>query len=163
MAFKAILELLKFGGEDVKGVFIGHSDCQLPMEKVKNAIREMIGNGVDVFLNGGMGGFDALCARAVFELKSEFPYIKSLLVIPYLSFKCSFADLFDGSIYPEGLEKFYFKAAIIKRNEYMVDNSEAALCYVYTLGRSAKTYKRALSKGLETYYLCQPPNTDYFL
>ena len=92
-----------------------------------------------------MGAFDAVCARAVYELKKDFPYIENLLVIPYLSFKCQFARLFDGSIYSEGLEKFYYKAAIIKRNEYMVDNSDMALSYVYTHGRSAKTLKRAIA------------------
>ena len=147
----------------MRAVFIGHSDCQLSVETVKDEIRKMIADGVDKFYNGGMGGFDAVCARAVYELKDEFPQIESLLVIPYLSFKCSFSNLFDGSIYPEGLERFYYKAAILKRNDYMVDNSEAALCYVYTVGGAAKTYGRAVNKGLTLYRLCQPPKLDYFL
>lgn len=147
----------------MRAVFIGHSNCQLSVEAVKGEIRKMIENGVDKFYNGGMGAFDAICARAVHELKGEFPQTESLLVIPYLSFKCSFERLFDGSLYPEGLEKFYYKAAIIKRNEFMVDNSDVALCYVYTIGGAAKTYARAVNKGLGLYHLCQPPKLGFFL
>lgn len=147
-------------GDIMRVVFIGHGDCQLASETVKTEIKKMIVDGADVFLNGGMGAFDAICAKAVWELKKEFPYITNLLVIPYLNFKCGFAHLFDESIYPEGLEKFYYKAAIIKRNEYMVDTSDIALCYVYTLGRSAKTYKRAVEKGVKIIDLCVPPNLD---
>ena len=142
--------------------FIGHSNCNISIEEVKVEIRKMIKCGARRFLNGGMGAFDGLCARAVFELKSEFEGIESLLIIPYLNFKCSFAELFDGSIYPEGLERYYFKAAIVKRNEYMVESADMALCYVYAIGGAAKTYKRAKEKGIMLYHLCKPINTDLF-
>ena len=142
--------------------FIGHSRCSLSLDEVKTEVRRMIGEGATKFLNGGMGAFDALCARAVKDLKSEFPYIESLLVIPYLSYKCSFENVFDGSVYPEGLEKYHFKAAIIKRNEYMVESSQMALCYVYALGGAAKTYKRAKKRGLTLYHMCQPVDIEKF-
>ena len=140
-------------------VFIGHSDCTLPVSVVKTKIRDMINSGVRQFLNGGMGAFDAICARAVYELKEDFPYIESILVIPYLNFKCLFAHLFDGSIYPEGLENYHYKAAINKRNDYMLDSSDVALCYVYTLGRCLRTYKGAIKRKLILYHLCEPPKT----
>lgn len=65
--------------------FIGHSDCHdIDKMAVQKKITELINNGVDEFYNGGMGGFDWLCARLVYDLKKEYPYIKSFLVIPYL-------------------------------------------------------------------------------
>ena len=140
--------------------FIGHSKCQVPYDTVKKEVEKLINGGVVQFLNGGMGQFDFMCAKSVFELKLMYPEIKSLLVIPYLSFKCSFANLFDGSIYPEGFERYHYKAAIIKRNEYLVDNSDIALCYVYTLGRALKTYARARKRDLKLFHICQPPDLD---
>lgn len=54
-----------------------------------------------------------------------------------------------GTIYPEGFEKYHFKAAIPARNRYLVDNSAYAICYVtHDWGGAAKTYQRAVKKGL---------------
>lgn len=71
------------------------------------------------------------------------------MVIPYLSFHIFDEDIFDSIIYPEGFERYHFKAAIPARNRYMVDNAAFALCYVnHTWGGAAKTFERAKKKGL---------------
>ena len=55
----------------------------------------------------------------------------------------------DDIIYPEGFEKYHFKAAIPARNRYLVDNAAYALCYVtHGWGGAAQTLKRAQKKGL---------------
>ena len=52
-------------------------------------------------------------------------------------------------IYPEGFEKYHFKAAIPARNRYLVDNAAYALCYVtHGWGGAAQTLERAQKKGL---------------
>lgn len=68
--------------------FIGHRDCfGISSDLVKSFIERLLEQGVTDFLNGGMGSFDWLCARAVYELKiSSHPEIRNYLVIPYLSF-----------------------------------------------------------------------------
>lgn len=68
--------------------FIGHRDCfGISSDLVKSSIERLLEQGVTDFLNGGMGSFDWLCARAVYELKiSSHPEIRNYLVIPYLSF-----------------------------------------------------------------------------
>lgn len=109
---------------ETTATFIGHNECYgLSEDKLKEAIRGLIENGVTDFLSGGQGGFDRLCGHCVYELKKEFPHINNYLVIPYLSFNVYNKELFDSIIYPNGFEKYHFKSAIPARNRYMVDNS----------------------------------------
>ena len=102
-------------------VFIGHNEFYgLSAENLNNVIIECINNGVTRFLSGGQGGFDRACSAAVFKLKKEYPHIKNILVIPYLSFRVTNKDIYDEIIFPEGFEKYHYKAAIPQRNKYMV-------------------------------------------
>ena len=130
--------------------FIGHGECRgVDKEKVRAAAEELIQKGVETFLSGGMGGFDWLGARVVYELKEKYPHIKNILVIPYLTFNVRNKDLFDEILYPDGFEKYHFKAAIPKRNRFLVDNSKYAICYVtHGWGGAAQTYEYAKKHGL---------------
>ncbi len=131
-------------------VFIGHNECyDISVEQLERTIIEYIEKGVTVFLNGGQGGFDRMSAGVVHNLKKKYPNIKNVLVIPYLSFKIFDKTLFDEIIYPQGFEKYYFKAAIIEKNKYMVDKSQFAICYInHSWGGAYKTYEYALKKQL---------------
>lgn len=131
--------------------FIGHSECySLSEERVQTAIEALINQGVTDFLCGGMGNFDWMCARLTYGLKREYPHIRCDLVIPYLTFCVLEPKYFDSIVYPEGFEKYHFKAAIVARNRYLVDQSAYALCYVtHSWGGAAQTYRRAEKKGLQ--------------
>ena len=131
-------------------VFIGHSECYgVSRSDVEKAILSLIEKGVTDFLCGGQGGFDRMCAGCVKKLKQEYPQIRNILVIPYLTFSIFDKDYFDEIVYPDGFEKYHFKAAIPARNKYMVDNSAFAICYVtHGWGGAAQTYQRAIKKNL---------------
>ena len=131
-------------------VFIGHSDCYgVSSNDVETAIVDLIHKGVTVFMSGGQGGFDRLCAGCVHRLKKQYPQIINSLVIPYLTFTVFDKDIFDEIVYPEGFEKYHFKAAIPARNKFMVDNAAFAICYVnHGWGGAAQTYERAVKKKL---------------
>lgn len=120
--------------------FIGHSECYgLDESRVYAAIERLIHAGVATFLCGGMGDFDWLCARQVYQAKQQYPQVESLLVIPYLSFRIRERKYFDAILYPEGFEKYHFKAAIPARNRFLVNHSAYALCYVnHDWGGAAK-------------------------
>ncbi len=130
--------------------FIGHRECSnLQDNLIRNEIEKLVLKGIVVFLNGGMGDFDWKCARLVYEMKIKYPYIQNLLVIPYLNFNIKEVKYFDSIIYPDGFEKYYFKSAIPKRNNYLVENSSYAICYIMHLwGGAATTYKKALKNGV---------------
>ena len=90
-----------------------------------------------------------MCARAVYELKKYRKNIRCDLIIPYLTFRIPEFVYFDEILYPEGFEKYHFKAAILARNQYMVDHAAYALCYVtHRWGGAAKTYEKAVKQGL---------------
>ena len=130
--------------------FIGHSECyKVTDEQIKQEIIKLIDLGVTNFISGGQGNFDKKCGYLVHKLKKDYPQIKNILVIPYLTFKIYDKTIFDEIIYPDGFENLYFKAAIPERNKYLVDNSNYAICYIsHTFGGAFKTYTTAKNKKL---------------
>ena len=135
---------------ETTATFIGHKECYgINSEDVRAEIIKLIEAGVTDFMSGGMGSFDWMCARIIYDLKKAYPQINNYLVIPYLTFTIAEEKYFDSIVYPEGFEKYHFKAAIPARNKYLVDNSAYALCYVtHGWGGAAQTYARAVKKGL---------------
>lgn len=132
-------------------VFIGHRDCfGVSIETLEEIITRCIQNGAVNFYNGGQGGFDYISATAVYNLKKRFPHIKNYLVIPYLNFKVFNKGIFDEIIYPDGFEKYHYKAAIPARNKYMVKQCDTAICYInHNWGGATKTYEFAKKQKLK--------------
>lgn len=113
--------------------FCGHSSLSeseksFLSQKLYFEIENLISQGADKFLLGGYGSFDHLCAKTVRMLKDNYPYIKSILVIPYLNAKYE-TDIYDYTQYPP-IEKTPLRFAIVKRNEYMVNQSDTVVSYV---------------------------------
>lgn len=129
-------------------LFIGHSNASIEINLVMCEIVKLIEKGVNTFLNGYMGTFDAICARAVKELKNQYPDIKSYYITPYLNSKQDINNFFDESIYPE-LENCPYAVAIPRRNLWMVNHSSYAICYIeHEWGGAATTYRHAVKKNL---------------
>ena len=117
-------------------------------KELKSEIEKAIKKGESIFLLGGYGKFDLLAAYAIKELKIKYPYIKSILVIPYLN-RIYDKNLYDESIYPS-LENFPKKFAIIKRNEWTVNKSDIIIAYVeHNWGGAAKTLEYAYKKKIK--------------
>lgn len=98
--------------------FCGHGDETYPDEiriMLSDTIEELIIQGADKFLLGGYGNFDLMAATAVKSLKKKYPYIKSILVVPYIN-RGFDKELYDYSEYPP-LENTPKRFAILKRNE----------------------------------------------
>lgn len=84
-----------------------------------------------IFLSSGYAEqFDAMAAGAVRSAKKRHPGLKLALLLPYYS-GCPVRgpEDYDGTIYPEGMEFVPRRAAIVRANRYMVDNSDFLLCY----------------------------------
>ena len=129
-------------------IFCGHSEFYGD-EDVKLWLREtverLILEGADDFLLGGYGGFDACAASVVWELKKQYPAIRSTLVLPYLDRKVD-STKYDCTLYPP-LESVPKRYAISKRNEYMVNESEIVVAYVtHEWGGAATTLSYAKRK-----------------
>ena len=73
-------------GKEATATFIGHKECYgVQAEDVRREVEKLIASGVTDFLNGGMGGFDWMCARVVFDLKKSYPQIRNYLASMTLS------------------------------------------------------------------------------
>ena len=134
--------------------FCGHSNCLFSdeeKEKLKQLlIKEIRKNPTCKFYLGGYGDFDSLCLRTLRELKKEFQDIELIFITPYLDksySKLEFAKYhYDDVIFPP-LESVPRKFAILKRNEWMVNEADLVIAYVmYSWGGAAKTLKYAKRK-----------------
>ena len=134
--------------------FVGHA--LVPnFEKVKDIVKEQIkialrsSGKLSCFL-GGYGDFDELCARACRELRQEYAEIELIYVTPYFDMTGQAKieemlknGLYDTSIYPP-LESVPPRYAILKRNYWMMENSDLIIAYVHRgFGGAFKTLEFA--------------------
>ncbi|MBQ5930151.1 MAG: hypothetical protein IIX02_05095 [Clostridia bacterium] len=134
--------------------FFGHSNCLFNddiKKQLKNILLdEIIKNPTCKFYLGGYGDFDGLCLRTLRELKHDFPTIEILFITPYLDknySKLEFAKYYyDDVIFPP-IESVPRKFAILKRNEWMVEQADLVIAYVkYSWGGAAKALEYAKRK-----------------
>lgn len=129
--------------------FCGHSNVS-EMDKVEVWLKEVIENvikdGATEFYLGGYGDFDILASRVLTTLKKGYPYIKRVLVIPYLDRDFD-KKLYDGSYYPS-LETVPKRFAISKRNEIIIEDADIVISYVmYSWGGANKTLEFAKKRN----------------
>ena len=101
------------------------------IEKLIQADNEVI------FLTGGMGQFDDMASSAVRAAKRRHPEkrITLALVLSYLpkhlnTDKKYYLSYYDQIMIPEGQETVHYKAAIQRRNRWMVDHADAVIAYI---------------------------------
>ncbi len=129
--------------------FCGHSQVSDQDKIIKwldMLLPSLIEGGAKVFYLGGYGDFDRLAAAAVRRQKSVYPYIESVLVLPYLDKKFD-AAAYDSTTYPS-LEKVPPRYAIVRRNQWMIRESDVVVSgVIHSWGGAAKTLDYAKSKG----------------
>lgn len=120
--------------------FIGHRDTSdtIYPQLVEEVQRHITAHGVDTFVVGHYGRFDALAARAVRDAKIHHPSVKLLLLLPYHpSERPISADGFDGTVYPDGMERVPRRAAILQANRRMIDRSDFLIANAWQPGSNA--------------------------
>ena len=104
-----------------------------------------IEGGAATFYLGGYGVFDGLSASALRKQKKTYPHIELILVLAYLNREID-ASHYDDTTYPP-LEKVPPRYAIVKRNEWMVCESDVVISGVtHSWGGAAKTLEFAQRK-----------------
>ncbi len=142
--------------------FTGHRKIP-PMQvgaltrRLKTSIIELIDNGYKYFGAGGALGFDTLAAQTVLDLKSDYPHIKLIMVLPCIT-QADGWSVDDKVIYEKvkaAADKVvytsheYTRGCMHKRNRHLVDNSSACICYLTEkTGGTAYTVDYAQSKNL---------------
>lgn len=131
--------------------FCGHREVYQPDLVRRWLISEVdaaIQDGAQLFLLGGYGAFDAMAAGVLREAKKKHPNIESILVLAYLDQKVDDFK-YDGTTYPP-LERVPRRFAIVKRNQWCVNQSDRLIAYVtHDWGGAASTLSYAERKGKE--------------
>ena len=114
--------------------FIGHREAnESLLPRLELEIERLITEeNVRYFYVGGYGGFDQIAAAAVKRAKQKHPDIVLMLMLPYHPAERPIEKPpgYDGTYYPEGLEKTPRPFAIVKANQLMVDSCEWLICFV---------------------------------
>ena len=138
--------------------FAGHREVyQAGVErKIEETICQLLQTDQKfVFYTGGMGSFDDLCSSAVRTAKRHHSDldISLSLVLPYMSNRLNtdkeyYSSQYDEVIIPAELADIHYRAAIKKRNRWMVDQAAHVIAYVYRdFGGAHDTMKYARRKG----------------
>ncbi len=135
--------------------FFGHRDVFDPVDDfLYNKICELIENeNVTEFLVGDHGDFDKASASAVRKVRLTHGNIRLTLVRPYFSDELNsnkdfYNTLYDDVVIPAEAAQAHFKAAITKRNKWMIDQSDFCIFYVLRENGGAYTaLKYAEKKG----------------
>ena len=133
---------------------IGHHDAPESIypalqREIERHITEL---GVTEFIVGHYGNFDRMAARALVAAKQIHPEISLWLLLPYhpAEQKVDVPKVFDGSFYPEGMEKVPRRLAILRANQYVVDHVNFLIAYIrYTGSNSHKLVEAAKRKNLQ--------------
>ena len=83
------------------------------------------------------------------ELKARYPQISYTVVLAYMPDE-HIRELYgEDTLFPDGLESVPKRFAISKRNDWMIQQSCFAVCYVHKItGSAAKFRDKAEKKGL---------------
>ena len=114
--------------------FIGHREAPetLMGELTAEVERHINEYGVTDFVVGRYGRFDGMAAKSVKAAKKRHPEVTLTLLLPYHPYDrpTPTPPGFDGMFYPPGMETVPKRAAIVRANQYMVDNSDYLIAYV---------------------------------
>lgn len=137
---------------------------RLLLAEIEKPLRETLERlaaerGVRVFYTGGMGEFDELFARIVRSMKRSDPRLRLVLVLPYLTRrlnadKAFYETQYDEILFPSALDGVHPKAAIVRRNRWMVERSDIVIAALRAdFGGAAEAVRYAESLGKEVVRL----------
>lgn len=139
--------------------FIGHRNywkCLGLETKLKNIIENLIHENYTNFYDGFHGAFDKITKNIIIEMKNKYPQVKLIKVESVYHYNEPLYDIvvYDEIIVPE-LEKYHYKQKLIKRNEWIIDNSDIVICHVNTKYKSGAytSLEYAQSKNKKIIYV----------
>ena len=132
--------------------FFGHRDVTHDIRaKLQFIIEQLITEEqIYNFYVGHQGQFDSMVRSVLKELKVKYPHIRYTVVLAYMPDEHIKEVYGEDTLYPDGLETVPRRFAISKRNDWMIQHSGYAVCYVHKItGGAAKFREKAEKKGLQ--------------
>lgn len=138
--------------------FIGHRDADRTivfplLQKIEHCITA---DGVLTFVVGSYGNFDAMAARAVLELKKQYPPISLIRLLPYhpVDRPDTLPEGFDSTLYPVGMESVPKRVAIPRANRWMIDHATHLIAYVQHPASNAQNLLNYAKSRAQKHKLC---------
>ena len=114
--------------------FFGHHDCPSSIKpKLREVLIDLIENqSVDTFYVGNKGAFDRLVRFVLRELVQEYPRINYAVVLERMPGKQNedYPEDFSDTMLPEGIEAVPPRFAIVRRNKWMLSQSDYVVTYI---------------------------------
>lgn len=142
--------------------FCGHSQfysTQEDKQKMLSFFESFIGNQSWKLYLGGYGNFDQFAYSCGKEYQATHPNIELVFVTPYLNESYQKNKLtyissnYDSIIYPE-LESVPPRIAIIRRNQWMVEQADLVVAYItHRFGGAYTAYQYAMKKKKAIFLL----------
>ena len=137
--------------------FSGHreieeSEYDEVVEKTDRYIEELIGRDFCCFMVGGAKGYDYLAAQRVLLKKKEHMNIQLLIAFPYAPRNDEWDNIIKQADLATILADHYYRGCMQARNRYMVEQSQACVCYMRKeTGGTVYTVNYAKKKGLDIF------------
>ena len=137
--------------------FIGHREVEnfrFIEEQVEDIVKELIQTKEFVeFYVGRNGEFDIMVASVIKMAQRDYGTSNNslILVLPYpIADMDDMEKYYDEVWYPQELYNVHYKAAITKRNEWFVNNSDMLVAYVERdYGGAYECLKKAQQKDIQ--------------
>ena len=114
--------------------FFGHRDCPDELKiQLRSILIELIENhAAESFYVGNQGKFDSMAHSILRELQAVYPGIRYAVVLAYLPQKKEKygSDDFSNTIFPDGMENVPKRFAIVRRNQWMLRQSDIVVTYI---------------------------------
>lgn len=153
---------LCFTGNRPEKIMNPWNESHISVRRLKSTIRRTIDAqihaGYTHFLTGMARGIDIICGELIFELKKKHPNIVLVAVIPYQNqsqaweknWQRRYDKLLSRCDKTVLLSETYYQGCLLRRNDYMVEQSSHIICVYRTLkGGTGYTYKKARQAGLQ--------------
>ena len=126
----------------------GHREVTHNIKDKLTAIIEklIVEDGVTDFYVGHQGQFDSMVYSVLKELKAKYPQIRYTVVLAYMPDEYIKEVYGEDTIFPDGLESVPKKFAISKRNDWMIQKSGFAVCYVHKITGGAAKFREKTKK-----------------
>ena len=139
---------MEFGHEVYRIALIGHREIY-DVRRLEEEIEEIAKDAIWMhdfveFYLGRNGEFDLLAASVIKRVQKSTERQNSalILVLPYhVKDEEYYAEYYDELCYPND-SKVHYRAAITKRNEYMIDHADLLVAFVETASGGAYTAMR---------------------
>ena len=156
----------------MKVAFTGHRNYpEVKNEQLRKVVEQFISEGYTTFLCGMAEGFDIAAAEVVLSLKTDYPQLRLLSVIPFEGHDMAMPNAEWAERYRRIVEAAdevvtispSYNVNIYRlRNDYLVDNADAIICYYsgnvrtgtgYTVRRAMKKCLRMVNLYADSYQI----------